>query len=291
VREWGGAAVPWRMPSVLITGASRGIGKAAAQRLAAAGWDVYAGVRRAADGEALATGSGGRIHPVILDITDAVQVAALDAVLPARLDAVVNNAGVVVAAPVEAVTLDAVRGQFEINVLGQLAVTQAVLPRLRATGGRIVFVSSLSGRISTPLTWPYTGSKFALEAMADALRLELRPWRIPVVLIEPAQTATDMWSTADQLLESTVASMAVEHVTLYQKHIEGQRKMIPKSQKVAAPVDGVADAITKALTARRPRARYVVGAGPKMAAVLLPLLPARLRDAALAASGGVPRRP
>lgn len=180
------------MPTVLVTGAGRGIGRATALRLAASGWTVHAGVRRAEDGEALVAASpGGRLHPVLLDITDAAQIAAAVSTLPDRLDAVVNNAGVVVPGPVEAVALDALRRQLEINVVGQIAVTQAVLPRLRTARGRVVFVSSVSGRVSAPMMGLYSASKYALEALADALRMELRPWRVGVVLVEPGAIDTD----------------------------------------------------------------------------------------------------
>ena len=275
---------------MLITGASRGIGRATAIRLAARGWDVYAGVRRAADGDGLVEESGGRIHPIVLDITDADQIAGLDESLPPVLDAVINNAGIVVGGPIEAVALSELRRQLEVNVVGQVAVTQALLPRLRRAHGRIVFVSSLSGRVSGPMTGAYSGSKFALEGIADALRLELRPWRIPVVLVEPAQTDTDMWRTAEDLLENTVDELSPEMRSLYARHIDGQRVAIPKAKKMAAPVDGAAETIERALTAKRPKARYVVGTAPRVLGAVLPLIPTRLRDALLAGSGGVPRR-
>jgi NAD(P)-dependent dehydrogenase (short-subunit alcohol dehydrogenase family) len=279
------------MPSVLVTGAARGIGRATAVRLAAAGWDVAAGVRRAEDGEALTAEAGGRIAPVLLDVTDADQVAALDRVLPGALDAVVNNAGIVVGGPIEGVPLDELRRQLEVNVVGQVAVTQAVLPRLRTSRGRVVFVSSLSGRVATPMTGPYNASKFALEAVADSLRLEVRPWGIKVVLVEPAQTDTDMWRKADGALDEQVAALAPAHRELYAKHIDGFRKTIPRSQRMASPVDGVAETIERALTARRPRARYVVGVGPRVQGALAQLTPTPALDALLAAATGVPRRP
>ena len=278
------------MSSVLITGASRGIGRATANLLAQRGWETYAGVRRIGDGDALVEESGGRIRPIVLDITDPEQVAALERSLPTTLDAVVNNAGIVVGGPIEAVPLSELRRQLEVNVVGQVAVTQALLAKLRRSHGRVVFVSSVSGRISGPMTGAYSGSKYALEAIADALRLELRPWRLPVVLIEPAQTDTDMWRTAEDLLESTVGALSPEMRTLYARHIDGQRKALPKSQKMATPAEGAAATIERALTAKRPKARYVVGTGPRVAASLLPLLPTRLADAVLASTGGVPRR-
>ena len=240
------------MPTVLITGASRGIGRATAFRLAAGGWDVIGTVRQEEDGESLIEGSGGKITPVLLDITDADQIAAVDRTLPLYLDAVVNNAAIVVGGPVEGVPIDELRRQLEVNLIGQVAVTQAVLPRIRASRGRIVFVSSLGGFISSPLVGAYSASKFALEGMADALRIELRPWRIPVVLVEPAQTDTDMWHGAMDQLDATVAMMSPDHRRLYAKHIEGQRKGIPKSQKAATPADGAAEVIEQALTVRRP---------------------------------------
>lgn len=279
------------MPSVLITGASRGIGRATANLLAQRGWETYAGVRRIGDGDALLEESAGRIRPIVLDITDPEQLAALEHSLPTTLDAVVNNAGTVVGGPIEAVPLSELRRQLEVNVVGQVAVTQALLPKLRLGHGRIVFVSSVSGRISGPMTGAYSGSKYALEGIADALRLELRPWRLPVVLIEPAQTDTDMWRNAEDLLESTVDALPSEMRTLYAGHIEGQRKAVPKSQKMAIPAEGAAATIERALTAKRPRARYVVGTGPRVVAGLVPLLPTRLADALLASTGGVPRRP
>src|SRR5207302_10928593 len=149
-----------------------------------------------------------------------------------------NNAGVVVGGPIEAIPPAELRRQLEVNVVGQAAVTQAVLPRLRSSRGRIVFVSSLSGRVATPLTGAYNASKFALEGMADAMRMELAPWGIRVVLVEPAQTDTDMWRKADAALDEAVASLSPEHRRLYGKHIEGFRKTIPRAQRMAAPVDG-----------------------------------------------------
>jgi NAD(P)-dependent dehydrogenase (short-subunit alcohol dehydrogenase family) len=278
------------MSSVLVTGAARGIGRATALRLAAAGWDVIAGVRQAQDGDELAQAVPGRICSVVLDLTDEQQVAALDQALPARLDAVVNNAGIAVAGPLEAVPLAELRRQLEINVVGQAAVTQAVLPRLRQSRGRIVFVSSVSGRIATPMFAPYNASKFALEGMADALRMELAPWGVRVILIEPAQTDTDLWRNAEQTFTETVAALTPRHRELYAKHLEGMRKAIPMSQRMAAPVEGVAATIEKALTASRPRARYVVGANARVQAALGAVTPTAVLDWVLSKGLGVPRR-
>jgi NAD(P)-dependent dehydrogenase (short-subunit alcohol dehydrogenase family) len=270
------------MPNVLVTGASRGIGKTIATHLAAKGWDVAAGVRTEDDGARLRA-ENSRLTPVMLDVTNEEHVAALDQSLPERLDAVVNNAGVVVGGPLEAVPPAELRRQLDINVTGQIAVTQAVLPRLRQSRGRVVFISSLNGKIVLPLVGAYCASKFALEAAADALRIELKPWDIAVVVVEPAQTDTDIWRTANVMLDDAVAAMTAESRRLYDRHIEGLRKSIPLSQKIAVPPEKVATVVEEALTARRPRARYVVGVGPKVQLALISRMPTGLRDRVLRA--------
>lgn len=276
------------MRTVLVTGAGRGIGRVTTLRLAAAGWHVLAGVRRTEDGEHVAAEASGTVEPVQLDITNADDVAALAGRITS-LDAVVNNAGIVVGGPIEGVPLDELRRQLDVNVVGQVAVTQAVLPLLRASQGRVVFVSSLSGRIVTPMTGAYNASKFALEAVADALRMEVQPWRIKVSLVEPAQTDTDMWGTAQDELDATVASLSPEHRALYDGHIAGMRKVITMSQKMASPADKVAAAIERALTASRPRTRYVVGAGPKAQNAMARFTPTPVLDGVLRRVSGVPR--
>jgi len=276
------------MPSVLVTGAGRGIGKSIVQHLAGRGWDVIAGVRTEADGAAVTALNPQRITSVILDVTDAGHLAALDESLPQRLDAVVNNAGVVVSGPMEAVTPDDWRKQLEINVIGQLAVTQAVLPRLRDSRGRVVFISSVNGRLSMSMVGAYCASKFALEAAADALRMELQPWGIGVALVEPAQTDTDMWRTADDMVEQAQSALTAQQRDLYARHIAGFKKMIPISQKMAVPAAKVSAVVEQALTARRPRARYVVGAGNKLQVALMTNLPTSVRDVVLRRVAGQP---
>jgi NAD(P)-dependent dehydrogenase (short-subunit alcohol dehydrogenase family) len=279
------------VPSVLISGASRGIGRATALRLARAGWTVYATVRQAADGEELvAEAAGGDVHALQLDVSDDAHIAAVGEALPERLDAVVNNAGIVVSGPLESLSADELREQFEVNVVGAVALTNAVLPRLRAARGRIVFVSSLSGRVSTPMTGAYNASKFAIEAIADAWRLELRPWGIDVVLVEPAMTDTDLWRKAPETLEAEAATMSDEHRELYAEHLNGMRKTIPKIQKMAKPVDTVTAAIEKALTTAKPKARYPVGVDVRVQAALSGVTPARVMDALNGRLTGTPAK-
>ena len=280
------------MPSVLMTGAGRGIGRVASLRLASAGWDVFAGVRRAEDGEALAARApGGRVTPVELDVADTEQIAALAERLPERLDAVVNNAGIVVSGPVEGLDLDALRRQLEVNVVGQVAVTQAVLPRLRASRGRVVFVSSVSGRVSSPMMGAYTGSKFALEAMADALRMEVRPFGVRVSLVEPGAIDTDLWRGAHGMLDEAETSLSPQMRDLYAGHLAGARRMATRIQRQTSPADKVADAMLAALTAQRPRARYLVGTDARAQVGLRALLPTPAFDRVVAKLTGTPGRP
>jgi NAD(P)-dependent dehydrogenase (short-subunit alcohol dehydrogenase family) len=281
------------MSSVLISGVSRGIGRATALRLAAAGWTVYGTVQQVADGEALvaaAGAGGGEVVPLQLDVSSDAQIAALDGALPDQLDAIVNNAGIVVSGPLETLSADELREQFEVNVVGAVALTTLVLPRLRASRGRIVFVSSLSGIVSTPMTGAYNASKFALEAIADAWRLELRPWGIAVSLVEPAMTDTDLWRNAPETLEAEAAEMSAEHRDLYGEHLDGMRKTVPRIQKMAKPVEGVAAAIERALTATRPRARYPVGVDVRVQAALSGVTPDRVKDAAFGRLTGTPAK-
>jgi NAD(P)-dependent dehydrogenase (short-subunit alcohol dehydrogenase family) len=276
------------MPTALVTGASRGIGKGIVEHLAARGWDVIAGVRSQQDADAVTKLAPQRVSSVILDVTSADDIAALQESLPDRLDAIVNNAGIAVGGAMETLSSDEWRKQLEINVIGALAVTRAVLPRLRKSRGRIVFISSVNGRMSMPLVGAYAASKFALEAAADALRMELNPWKIRVVVVEPAQTDTDMWRTADTMVEDLEAGLSAEHRSLYAKHIAGFRKMIPMSQRMAVPTAKVSAVVEEALTAKRPRARYIVGLGPKAQVALMAVMPTKMRDIALRKVSGQP---
>lgn len=268
------------MKSALVTGASKGIGEATAIHLAARGWRVYAGFRSAADGQRLAT--IGNVEPVRLDVTEAKDIANLVRRLASDLDgtgldAVVDNAGIAVAGPLEYVPIERLRTQLEINVIGQVAVTQAVLPLLRVARGRIVLVGSVAGRSSMPLVGPYSASKHALEAIADAWRVELRPAGIFVSIIEPGVIATPIWETS---IESGLKSLEDAPAELDERYGAALRAV----QKWAAegtgglPADAVARVIERALTAARPRARYVVGRDARMR-MLLEWLPDRWRDA------------
>jgi NAD(P)-dependent dehydrogenase (short-subunit alcohol dehydrogenase family) len=263
--------------TVLITGASRGIGRATALRLANSGWNVVAGVRDAVAGKALAA-EAPRITPIELDVTVPAQVATLADRLPPRLDALVNNAGIGIGGPVEGVSLDRLRRQFDVNVFGQVAVTQAVLPRLRESRGRVVFVSSVNGRVAIPMSGFYNASKFAIEALGDNLRVELRPWGIKVILIEPGCIDTDPWRGMMDTLDEIEESLSPEHRELYAAHNAGQRKLCATLQDRTAPAERVAAAIERALTRKRPRSRQLVGLDARALVMMRAALPTRLLD-------------
>jgi len=274
-------------PTVLITGAGRGLGRTAALTLAAHGWRVYAGVRNDADARKLADRPG--ITPITLDITDAEHLVKLPGQLPERLDALVNNAGVAVGGPIETLALDELRRQLEVNVIGSTAVTQAVLPLIRNARGRIVFISSTSGRVATPGLGAYAASKFAIEAIGDSLRNELRPWGIRVSLIEPGQIDTDMSKGSHEQHEENIAKMSPEHQRLYAGHTAGMHRAIDLMDGVISSADEITVAIERALADKRPRARYLVGKGSKAHAYTR-ILPSPITDRIFAKATGIPRR-
>ncbi|MEJ1230937.1 MAG: SDR family NAD(P)-dependent oxidoreductase [Galbitalea sp.] len=268
---------------VLVTGASTGIGRATALLLDGRGFGVFAGVRRAEDAENLRTAASERLVPVILDVSDADQIATAarlvaDAVGSAGLAGLVNNAGIAAAAPLEFVPIDDFRRQLEVNVVGQLAVTQALMPLLRVARGRIVNITSIGGLIAGPILGPYHASKFALEAMTDTLRVELRPWGIEVVAIEPGEIATPIWTTSSAASDRMLSGVLEEVTELYGPSILRAQQTARSATRHGLDPARVAETVERALTARRPRTRYPVGADARIGSAIIARLPDRLRD-------------
>ncbi len=268
--------------TALVTGASTGIGRATALRLDRAGFAVFAGVRRSTDAEALAAEGSERLVPVLLDVTDETQIASAAALITERsggdLDALVNNAGIAAAAPLEFVPVDELRHQLEVNVIGQVAVTQAVLPLLRAARGRIVNITSIGGLVAGPMLGPYHASKFALEALTHTMRTELAPWGIEAIAIEPGQIATPIWGTASDLADRMLERMPAEATELYGRGMAGARKAARNAAENGLDPDEVAKVIERALMVKRPRTRYTVGADARLGATIIARLPDRTRD-------------
>lgn len=249
----------------------------------AEGWRVFAGVRRAEDAAALREAGSERLEPVMLDVTDEAQIGAAvqrigEVVGTAGLDGLVNNAGIAVMSPLETLPLDDFRRQLEVNLISQVAVTQAILPLVRPARGRIVFVSSIGGRMAMPFGGPYHVSKYGIEAVADCLRQELRPWKIEVVAIEPGSIDTPIWERGESIAEEVSARAPAAQETLYGERIERFRGAVRRTAERGIAPDKVANAIEHALTARRPRTRYLVGADAHGQALLTRLLPDRLMD-------------
>ena len=273
--------------AVLVTGASSGIGRATALRLDRSGFDVFAAVRREDDGRSLAAEASDRLRTPILDVTDAEAIAAVaaelaDATGDRGLAGLVNNAGIVVSGPLEFLALEELRQQLEVNVVGQVAVTQAVLPLIRTARGRIVNVGSVGGRVAKPVVGAYGASKHALEALTDALRMELRPWGIHVAIVEPSSIATPIWRKGADVGDERLAAFPERARELYGDQIEGLRRAADRQSRRAADPEIVAKAVEHALTADRPRTRYLVGPQARAQVVLKALLPARRFDALLA---------
>lgn len=273
------------MTTYVVTGASTGIGRACAARLVARGATVFAGVRREADGEALRTELGRGLRPLLLDVTDATQVVAARDSVMARLaheplDGVVNNAGIAVGGPVEYLPVDAWRDQFEVNLFGVVEMTKAFLELLRRGPGRNVIVGSVGGRLASPLLAPYSASKHAIEALAEALRHELRDWGIATVVVEPGAVATPIWDKGRDQATRLERELPPEAIDRYRRFIEVVRRAIDQQEKAGVDPDKVAQVIERALVAPRPKARYLVGVDAHVQAALARFMPDRMRDAA-----------
>jgi NAD(P)-dependent dehydrogenase (short-subunit alcohol dehydrogenase family) len=270
--------------TVVVTGASTGIGEAAARHLSERGFDVLAGVR---SDEAAERARAAGLEPLRIDVTDADSVAAATAFVEERvgergLDGLVNNAGVAVTGAVELTPLAEWRRQLDVNLLGQVAVTQALLPALLRGGGRVVMVSSIGGRVAGPLFGPYAASKFGLEAVSDALRREVARLGVRVVVVEPGAIATPIWGKGIAVADEIVSRSDPAARARYAPLETTIRQAAEASARDGLPPSAVAEVIGEAMTADRPRTRYLVGREAKVRARLAQLLPDRVLDAMIA---------
>jgi NAD(P)-dependent dehydrogenase (short-subunit alcohol dehydrogenase family) len=273
------------MTTYVVTGASTGIGRACVARLQDRGATVFAGVRREADGDALRDELGSRVRPILLDVTDPTQINAARDTVSTRLggnplDGLVNNAGVAIGGPVEYLATEEWRQQFEVNLFGVVETTKVFLELLRRGPGRNVIVGSVSGRLASPMVAPYSASKHAVEALAEALRHELRDWGIRTSIVEPGAVATPIWDKGRAQADRLEHDLPIEARQRYARFIEVVRRAIDQQEKVGVPPDRVAQVVERALVAPRPRARYLVGADAHVQAALARFLPDSWRDAA-----------
>ncbi len=268
---------------VIVTGASSGIGMECARWLSSRGFHVFAGIRKKPDAERLQKLAPGRITPVILDVTDAASIkSAVKAigkcpggVVPFGL---LNNAGISIAGPLELLPIESFRKQIEVNLIGQLFMTQAFLPLLRARHGRVIFMSSILGRFALPFLGAYSCAKFALEALAESLGMELAGTGVSVSIIEPGNIATPIWEKSKGTALNLAGDLSEDRWDPYR---EGARGFIGYAERAASngitPLK-VAQVVEKALTARMPRKRYTVGSDSAFLSRVLPVFPAGLRQ-------------
>ena len=263
--------------AVLITGAATGIGEACALYLAERGWQVFAGTRRTVDAKHLRAASK-NIEPIQLDVTKPKEIiesakAIREVVGELGLQGLVNNAGIAIVGPLEFIPISEVRRQFEVNFIGQVELTQAMLGLLRVGRGRVVNISSIAGRATSPFVTPYSASKFALEAFTDGLRRELMPWKMHVASVEPGSIATPIWEKSLKFADATRAKLPRQAEALYGVAMERARNQAVVAEARGIPAKVVAQAVHHALSAPRPRTRYVVGRGTRLAIWLTRFLP------------------
>ncbi|MCB0211463.1 MAG: SDR family oxidoreductase [Anaerolineae bacterium] len=269
--------------AVVVTGASSGIGRACALELDKAGYEVFATVRKEEDAEALRQAASEYLTPIFMDVTNETSIAVAvnivtEAVGETGLVGLVNNAGVGVPGPIEYITADGLRRQFEINVFGQVRVTQAFLPLIRQAQGRIINIGSVGGKITMPFGGALCASKHAMEAITDALRLELYPWGVHVVLVAPASIATP---AVDRLLhdsEDTIRQLPPTGRQRYEQSFRNFVKTAVAREKKGSPPEVVAQTVLKALTVETPKTRYSVGAHAGVLTVMPQILPTRWLD-------------
>ncbi len=266
--------------SVIITGASTGIGRACALHMDALGWRVFAGVRTEADADSLREAATSRLLPLLLDVTNPIAIGEARRVVDrsvegAGLSGLVNNAGVAYGGPTEYLDLKEMRQAFEVNFFGAIAVTQAFIPLLRRAGGRIVNMSSISGLVASPFLSPYSTSKWALEAWSDALRVELHPWSIGVSVIEPGAIETPIWTKGGEILDRLMTGIPEGGKALYEAAL---RSAAGDLKPHGLEAEEVAKAVANALTSSRPKTRYPIGAQGRLVAFFRHF-PDRLRDA------------
>lgn len=269
--------------TVLISGASSGIGEATVLVLDRLGYRVFASVRKAEDAEKITRQASGRVTPLLMDVTDAESIQAAVQVVGEQvggggLDGLVNNAGVFIGGPLEYLPLKVLRRQFEVNVFGQIAVVQAFLPLLRLAHGRIVFVGSTSGFLATPLLGPYAASKFALRALADSLRNELAAVGVSVSLIEVGKVNTPIWDKALASVDKMSGALPEGAEDYYAPMIAATVTRAARRGQSGISPEKVAQAIHRALVVPSPKPKYLVGADAHLQALLVRLVPAGLLD-------------
>jgi NAD(P)-dependent dehydrogenase (short-subunit alcohol dehydrogenase family) len=274
-------------PTVLITGTSSGIGRACAEEMAGRGWRVLAGVRKESDAEEVRALSPDRIEPLMLDVTDLDAIAALPERVGGRLDGLVNNAGMANAGPLEHLPVEDVKHQLDVMLLAPFALTKAMLPALRAARGRVVMIGSIGGRTSLPFMGPYNAAKAGIDGFANSLRQELAPFGVRVALVEPGAIKTRIWQKGIDAGEQLRETLPPEAERDYGDRIGKMSKAAADSERRGVAPSKVAAVVAHALTADKPKTRYLVGIDARVQAGLRAALPDRALDRVLGRASGL----
>lgn len=280
------------MKSVVVTGSSTGIGRACALMLDRNGFRVFAGVRKDADGDALRAAASERLNPVFIDVTDPESIATMAEKVAAEvgesgLAGLVNNAGTTLPGPVEYLALDGFRDQLEVNLVGPLAVTQALLALLCRGRGRVVNVTSAAGKAGVPFMAPYVAAKHGLEGLSDVMRLEFRQLGIHVAVIEPGFVGTAMGGKLHSDTEDTIRSLSEEGTRRYGPALAKVAENVEHHAATGSPPDVIADAVFHALTSAKPRTRYPAGDGAKRMLLMRRILPDGRFDRIILRAAGI----
>jgi NAD(P)-dependent dehydrogenase (short-subunit alcohol dehydrogenase family) len=254
--------------AIVITGTSTGIGKACALHLDKMGFKIYAGVRKQVDGDNLKKEASERLTPIILDVTSEESIAAVSGLIEketgGELFGLINNAGIGRGGALEVTPLAEVRKLMEVNVIGLMAVTQAFIPMLRKGKGRIINIGSTSSLLAFPGASAYSASKFAVRAISDSLRVELKPFGMSVILVAPGAVESEIWDKGKAYKAKLRKTVKAEIAQLYAPLIKFGDKLNEKIKKI--PASEVAKQVAHALISRKPKPYYLVGNDAKGAA-------------------------
>ncbi|MEM6528506.1 MAG: SDR family oxidoreductase [Chloroflexota bacterium] len=266
---------------VLVTGASKGIGKAIALYLDQQGYHVMAGVRKEADASTLRAEGSDRLKPIMIDVTKPEMIATAaetvrETVGDDGLYGLVNNAGIAVASPMEFIPMDDLRWQMEVNFFGQIAVIQAMMPYIRMATGRIINITSIAGKFAVPQNGAYSASKFALEAVTDAMRGELDQWGIKSVSILPGAIKTEIFQSGRSIADDILEKLPPQAIEYYAEPMQAGREMFEQMEGNAIPPVKVAEVVLTALTVTNPRPRYIIGKDARVVYHVLRFLPRRI---------------
>ncbi len=278
--------------SVVITGTSSGIGKACVLNLDKHGFKIFATVRKTKDYRNIQRETSKNVIPLILDLSDENSIKSAYSIVSANvgesgLSGLINNAAIAIGGSLEFMSITDIRKQFEINLFGQIAMIQTFLPLLRKGSGRIINISSTNGWVSFPFMGAYCATKYALEAISDALRLELEKWKIPVSVINPNKIISPIWEKSISITNSLFEKLPPEAKSYYDTILSGVIKTIRKTAYTALTPDIIVKAVFHALTAKKPKIRYLPSFETKILFLVSKILPKKMLNTIIKKEMGI----